>query len=392
METISTIVQAGGDVNSASIQFGTPLCLAAIRRDLAAVTFLIEHNASVNKYCHMLGSVAHAACAGGDMAVIRALHAAGADWKFPARVCVSALCHLSLLVQSDRSLVSSFISTEERQIQSAGAIAVRFRHCEAVDFCLGLPKGLSVDETWQFISKSSAAYVRGQSERTTSRGPSMILLRLALYIADIHTVIALWRLISSLQSLGQPDRTAALGDSMSLLSLAMCTLDIRTAELLLDHGARDSLLDPLGRGALAQALDATCLQNTNTADLDSAVKLLVRHGVDINGLRSPNWQNRYAIKDIFATWERDYASGELLRCEAVLLCDPTEQAGTALMYIVSRGNKLESRAHCIEVLLNNGAKADVRDEMGTSALDLARICWSGEPRTEVERTLLRKED
>jgi ankyrin repeat protein len=238
METINIIVQAGGDVNAANNQFGTPLCLAAIRRDLAAVTFLIEHNASVNKICNMLGSAAHAACAGGDLAVMRALHTAGADWKTPARVRVSTLCHLSRLVQSDRALVASCIPNEERQIQSAGAIAVRFRHCEAVEFCLGLPKGLSVDEPWQFISKSSAA--------------SMSSDLLALFTADILAMLTLRQLgfkLSSIYVFGQFPRTAALGDSMSLLSLAMSTLDIRTAEVLLDHGARDSLLVPLGRGA-----------------------------------------------------------------------------------------------------------------------------------------------
>jgi ankyrin repeat protein len=349
METISAIVQAGGDVNAATSQFGTPLCLAAMRRDLAAVTFLIEHNASVNKKCTMLGSAAHAACAGGDLAVIRALHAAGADWKSPHSVFVSALCHLSRLAQEgDVPLACGSLEYPEYQLQSAGAVAVRFRHCEAVEFCLRLPKGPSVLEVWQFISSSSATYVLGFSYQTRF-----------------------------------------VGNTMSLLSLAMSTLDIRTAKSLLNHGACDNILDPLGRGALAYALDATRLQGTNAADLDSAVKLLVRHGVDINGLHSPNWQYRHAAKDLLDNWERYYASGELLQCPAVNVYDPLEQAGTALMYTVSRGNKLGSRAHCIEVLLNNGAKIDVRDKKGTSALDLARICLYGEQRIEVERILLR---
>lgn len=143
--------------------------------------------------------------------------------------------------------------------------------------------------------------------------------------------------------------------------------------------------------ALTQALDTTCVQNTNTADLDSEVKLLVRHGVDINGLRSPYWLNGHATNDILAAWERDYASGELLQCPAVHLYDPQKRVGTALMYAIYRGNKFETRAHCVEVLINNGAKADVQDKVGTTALTLAGICLHGEQRTEVERILLRKE-
>lgn len=85
METVRAMVQAGADINVVSENFGTPLCLAAVRRNLAAVTFLMEHNASVNKNCNMVGSAAHAACVGGDMAIVRALHAADADyWIFEA--------------------------------------------------------------------------------------------------------------------------------------------------------------------------------------------------------------------------------------------------------------------------------------------------------------------
>lgn len=340
METIRAIVNAGADVNAANDWFGTPLCLAAIRRDLAAVEFLIEHNASAAKDCNMIGSAAHAACAGGDMAVIQALHAAGADFKVSKDIRVSALCCLSRLSQDDKGLGTGFgLDRSGCRSQSPGAIAVRFRHCEAVDFCLGLAKGLSVNETWQ---------------------------------------------VSAFDPLfGRP-----VGFNMSLLSLAMSTLDIQTAEALLNHGARDSVLDPFWRGALACALDATRLQTTNEVYLDSAVKLLIRYGVDINGLCCPGRWPASKSEKFFAAWKRDYTSGRLLEYQALIWYGRWER-GTALMYTIRHWNNHRSLAHCIEVLISNGAKADVRDKNGDSALSLARVFLHGNKRIEVEKIFLR---
>lgn len=357
METISAIAQAGADVNAVSDWFGTPLCLAAIRRDLAAVEFMIDHNASVNKDCDEIGSAAHAACAGGDLAVIRALHAAGADWADSKRIRVSALCHLSRLFRTGRPLVVYHKpSSSKCQAQSPGAVAVRFRHGEAVDFCLGLAKGLDVHETWEITSYVSSYGV-------------MMVLEVGVFPL-------------------QP-----LGTKMSLLSLAMSTLDVRTAELLLDHGARDNLLDPVGRGALAHALDATRLPTTNTADLDSCVKLLVRHGVDINGLRSPGGWNAYAAERFVETWIRDYVSGDLLLFPTVYASvnnhpKPQPEGTPALIYTIRRMSDFNSLSHCIDVLCKNGASPDLRDENGRLALRVARQCLKGEQRIQVERILL----
>lgn len=91
----------------------------------------------------MLGSAAHDASAGGDITVVQALHAAGADFKVSKVVQVGALCCLSWLSQDVTGLGTGLgLSRSGCQIQSPGAVAVRFRHCETVDFCLGLAKGL----------------------------------------------------------------------------------------------------------------------------------------------------------------------------------------------------------------------------------------------------------
>lgn len=182
------------------------------------------------------------------------------------------------------------------------------------------------------------------------------------------------------------------GDCISLLSLAMSTLDIRTAESLLNHGAPDSILDLGGRGALEYALDATRLQSTNAADLDSAVKLLVRHGVDINAFRSRSRRQACAVEELVASWERRYTSGQLIDYPEALGSEALSGASigmTALMYTIYFGNQHRSLAHCVEVLCNNGAKVNVLDKSGTSAFTLAFICLEeGREKFHIERILL----
>lgn len=156
----------------------------------------------------------------------------------------------------------------------------------------------------------------------------------------------------------------------------------------MNHGARDSVsvLDPFGRGVLAHALDATRLETTNKADLNTAVKLLIRHGVDINGLCCPRSWLIHASERFFSIWEHSYNSGWLLDGPLSGLYGGQERE-TALLYTIRRGNNHRSLAHCIEVLFSNGANADVRNKGGTSAFDLAMFFLHDKQRIEVERIL-----
>ena len=174
---------------------------------------------------------------------------------------------------------------------------------------------------------------------------------------------------------------------MSLLSLAMSTLDVRTAELLLDHGARDNLLDPVGRGALAHALDAIRLPTTNIDDLDSCVKLLVRHGVDIDGLRCPLGRKSYAAANLVETFSLFFK-----KADVAIACDPHSEGTTALLYTIRSKRDFNSLSHCVDVLCKNGARVDVRDKDGSSALSVARKFLEGEQRIQVEKILLSHSD
>jgi hypothetical protein len=251
VDTVRCILQAGADVNRVNDWFGTPLCLAVIRRNLAVTELLIEHNADANQDCFNLGSAAHAACASGDFAIVQALHAAGTSWNVARNICVDASSHLSELPQNDGSIVPyhESLATRTCQAQSPGAIAVKFRHPRVVGFCLDLEKGLLVDEIWKM-----------------------------LHIPEtLHS-------------------EAYTGDA-TMVMLAMSTLDAETGEALLNHGADASAVDSAGRGALIYAVDAACL-GSDQGDMKNCVGLLLRHGVALvayhNAIfRAPRSQARH---------------------------------------------------------------------------------------------------
>jgi ankyrin repeat protein len=199
VDTVRWILQAGADVNAVNDWFGTPLCLAVIRRNLAVTELLIEHHADLNQDCCNLGSAAHAACGSGDFAIVQALHAAGTSWNVARNICVDALSHLSQLPQDDGSLVPyhKSLATRTCQAQSPGAIAVKFRHPRVVGFCLD--KGFPVDEIWKLMHVPGGLYLE-----------------------------------------------AYTGDA-TLVMLAMSTLDLETGEALLIHGANPNAKDAAGR-------------------------------------------------------------------------------------------------------------------------------------------------
>jgi hypothetical protein len=151
LETVRWILQAGADVNAVNDWFGTPLCLAAVKGNLAVTQLLlVEHKANVNQDCLNLGSAAHAACASGNIAVVKALHAAGASLDVRRKTCLNALRHLSQH-SPDASLLTYYRSlvSQACQNQSPRDIAVKLRHSGVVDFCSGLEKLPQANGTWQ---------------------------------------------------------------------------------------------------------------------------------------------------------------------------------------------------------------------------------------------------
>ena len=337
METIRAVVNAGADVNAVDEWYGTPLCLASLRGNLEIVDFLIKSHADVNKHCGSLGSAAHAACARGGLPVMRALHAARANWKAQRSVCVDAFCYLSELSQDNGTLVTYHKSLASRNyhIQSPGAMAVKYRHSEAVEFCFGLADGPSVNEAWK-----------------DARNPS--------------------------------DGKCAV----TLLMLAMSTLDAGTAELLLKHGADAAAVDRTGRSALIYALRPFDLEVTDTADLKKCVGLLLRHVDVINHLHLINDETITATNVARMLWDIVWWPGSVAVL-ASMLNDPSKWGMTALMHTIHRHSDHLSRVTCVRVLCELGANVKQRNIHRHSALDFARCYPPSTEKDEVMEILMR---
>lgn len=59
-----------------------------------------------------------------------------------------------------------------------------------------------------------------------------------------------------------------------------------------------------------------------------------------------------------------------------------------MIYTIRRISDIYSLSHCINVLSKNGARVNVRDKDGMSALSVARECLEGKQRILVESILL----
>jgi ankyrin repeat protein len=345
VDTVRWILQAGADVNAVNDWFGTPLCLAAIRRNLAVTELLIEHHADSNQDCFNLGSAAHAACASGNIAIVQALNAAGVSWNTRRNICVDALSHLS---QNDGSLVPyhKSLAPQTCQVQSPGAIAVKFRHSRVVEFCLDLEKGLSVKEIWETLHIPGGRFL------------------------DAYT-----------------------GDA-TLVMLAMSTLDVETGRALLTHGADANAIDAAGRGALIYAVDAACL-GSDQGNMKNCVGLLLRHGVDIDGAHKrivkpisyatlaelaldPRLYNTTTV----ALVAYQYATSRASRSQA-RHGDLEEGYETALLHAVSCADTLSACKHCVEVLCEHGADNDLTDHTGKSAMAIVSLRFGEQRKQEV---------
>jgi hypothetical protein len=152
VDTVRWILKAGADVNAVNDWFGTPLCLAAVKGNLAVTQLLlVEHKANVKQECWYLGSAAHAACASGNIDVVKALHAAGASLDVKRKTCLNALRHLAQLSWNEVPLMTYYrlLVSQACQNQSPRDIAVKLRHSGVVDFCSGLEILPQANGTWQ---------------------------------------------------------------------------------------------------------------------------------------------------------------------------------------------------------------------------------------------------
>lgn len=357
METIRALVQAGADVNASSEWFGTPLCLAAIRSDLAVLDFLIAHKADVNKDCGRLGTVAHAACERGELAVVHALHAAKVSWDVKRSICPISFRILAQMAKEQACLEAYYARSNMGGCyqQSPGAMAVYSSRTDVVDFCLSLSNGLSLGEIWKMPPSQDGG------------------------LPKVHS------------------------GEVTLLGLAMSNLDIRTGNLLLKKCAQpyafDSPREPAWNraklDALMYALQSAILLPGRGGKilrlLEMCVGRLLDHGVNINSpIKYVNESSGTSDTEHLREGN-DSSTTEATMQSMASLPDNHDRLDegyeTPLMYVLRTATDTTKCMICVHVLRSYDASTKIRNHCGESAMDIAEKAFEGEDRAEVLRTL-----
>ena len=71
-DVVDELIAAGADVNAVCSDYGTPICLAALKARRNIFEVLLSHRASSTPGKNF-GSLAHAACCGGDRMIVETL-------------------------------------------------------------------------------------------------------------------------------------------------------------------------------------------------------------------------------------------------------------------------------------------------------------------------------
>ena len=339
-DTVQYLLDAGADLHAVASWCGSALCLAALRRHHRVVEVLLKHGAKVNRVYPKIGSAAHAACAGGDMAIIRTLIDAGADFKAKAETCIDA--YDDLLASDIETMLELPLHCRIRhpelrfQYGSAGVSAAERGFCEVVRFLLHLPGALSVNE--EFLS--------GAPRDATDRHSPVLYVRKATLImmaASRHGPVLLNILLS------RGANPTALDNCQSTAIDYLCRIPIfgtaqyvdpvRCMVTLFDHGVDVNASDRDGSTALM-------LASLHGTGLD-VVNLLLDHGADVNA------KNKFGNTALTLTVER----GRKYR----------ESGGISLLTFV-------------DLLCKYGANTNHANSAGRNALAIAQEtpAWSGQ--------------
>jgi ankyrin repeat protein len=80
-ENVRLLLNRGADVNTEHFLFGSPICVAALRRHTQVVVVLLAHKADLALSCHYMVTALHCACFGGDVTIFESMleHGQGKD-------------------------------------------------------------------------------------------------------------------------------------------------------------------------------------------------------------------------------------------------------------------------------------------------------------------------
>lgn len=303
--------------------FGTPLCLAALKGHLAVVNLLIENNVNLAQDCEHFGTAAHAACAGGNVHVVRALAVKGAN--FEAKAWVSGVPE-TILEKGFRTIwefpayrkLSLGIDRAKAIMHiSPGAAALSVGRSATVKFCLDMEHGLSVSEVVE-------AYAYAEISRATLIG----------------------------------QKTGA-----GLAMIAASELDPELLSLLLTRGCDATSFDSDRDSAISAAVGSS----KDDAGFEPCIRLLLSHGSNINA------RHEHEVTALMLAIRRvnGFTRAQvLIRMGASV--NPVDVKGESALMHAIRHSPAEMRGRYVRLLLDHGADVNRKNSCGQTALDIAR--------------------
>lgn len=386
VDNLDVLIWAGGDVNRRNHKDYSPLMLAAIYDQGDAVGPLVRAGADIRAqhgpgpgrdafyFALGFGSVratkalidagancnakvrgdpaVHRAARLGDVAILRVLKEAGADFASRDLASRSVLMIAAMCGHADavRFLISDMSPGE-------------------VNACVGTQpwQATSPDHRYTALMFAAAQGHVEVVESLISGGaqldPTDVLGRNALMIAVQRGHIGVAEVLLD----NQANVNVTDQGSMTALMLAAAAGHSEMVDVLIKRGARSDATDAVGRTALMHAAQGGCV---------GAFDLLFEKEASIN---AQDKEGRTPLVLAAVEGHADMVSALIERGATADL--PAEGGHTALMHAAKLGH-----AAVLEALLEKGAGMDVQDDEGSTALMLAVL----HERVESVRTLLAK--
>ena len=350
-DTVELLLEMGADVNSLT-QYGTPLCLAALKSRRNVVEILASNRATLAAEGGLLGSALHAACVSGDAALVDRLIDLGCSPQLTRVFCQHATNEAREGRFDTKPHSCEYSHLQPLHVAAAG------RRLDVVQSLLR--RGVVLDaryKIWKIVqtidaTNSTVTEAKGSS-RTTYPAP----------VAYSHREI--------LSALLHNASNADLLLGMGLILRESYTASMHAAhnghgevlKLLVDAGASMDSRSHVGRTALSIAV---------SKGRRSCVEILVRtganladHDQDESGYTPLHWAVEANHLDVLKV---------LVDADAPLELKMLRTGVTALSLAA-----LYNRLDCIEVLLSGGADASAREDDPTGSTPLHRAVLKDRP-------------
>ena len=377
-DVVAPLIEAGSDVNANSDDFGTPLCLAALKGMCATVSLLLRYRAKPDTRTKRLGTALHCSilAVGDHRDIVTALLAARASVSSQATIdtrWLRAVCSYDGDPRGQMLTAANFAGCILSDVTPA-FLAIRYHYSDLLEPLL--PSDLNHASRIQFFRAKDtilSSSVRS-AVRTIQKGINESTLA-----SHHHTLLSSCATIGDIDSarlLIAKGATPRLSDKDVVpLICAAAHGSTDMVALLLEHGAS------VNQFKVHYEAGSTALHWAAAHGHDKIIRVLCEHGAVIDSKDSQQRTPMFCALHGFTSSRPE--CGALSTVEALIDCgaDPNPRGLNDMTPLLSY---LESDAidnQLLEGLVKAGADTSARASDGTSVLGLCM------PKAESESTI-----